>query len=85
MVELSTAGQTCLNILVEGPRMRNFSGASWFPDGSMQYAPHSVTSDVAFGQKLDRVLVMLETQQKELDQVKEDTAGLKSDMAVLLK
>ena len=55
---------------------------SWLPpaamDSSMSYPPNA-----AFAQKLDRVLILLENQRKELDGIKEDTAVLKSDMAAL--
>lgn len=42
-----------------------------------------VTQDTGFGQKLDRVLVLLETQRKEIDSIKVDTAGLKSEFEAL--
>ena len=60
--------------------------ASWLPhmDGGMSYAPNAATAaDAAFGQKLDRVLILLENQRKEIDCIKEDTAVLKSDVEVL--
>ena len=55
---------------------------SWLPpaavDGGMSYP-----ADAAFSQKLDRVLILLENQRKEIDGIKEDTSVLKYDMEAL--
>ena len=59
---------------------------SWFThiDGSTKYAPTTAAVDAVFGQKLDRVLILLQNQCKEIDCImEENTAVLSSDVEVL--
>ena len=56
--------------------------ALWVPE-QMRFSPSPLHSETAVNQKLDRVVILLETQRKEIEYIRADTALLKAEVEQL--
>lgn len=60
------------------------STSAWVPDHT-HYPPSSLPSETTVSQKLDRVLMLLDTHNQEIECIRADTASLKDEIEQLNK